>query len=322
MKNFEHVDATSVAGAVNLLRSNANCVPIAGGTDLLTQVKLGLVKPDLLVNLKTIPNLEHISFDKTGLNIGALATLDTIANNKEVREHYPALIKAIEVTASPQIRNSGTIGGNLTQSSRCWYYRGQFNCWLKQGEVCYAQEGENSHHAIFGGGPCYMVHPSDLAPVLIALETEVITGGRGGERRTLLAELFQLPSQDSRQLTVLEPGEIIIRLHVPMPLPASRGTYLKAMERKVWAFGLASVALQVVVENSEFIDARVVLGAVAPKPWRLFEVESFLRNQKTSPAVIARAAELVSEGAEPLGHNRYKIALVKGIFLEAFSNIL
>jgi len=154
MNNFEHADATTIADAISLLASNGSSVPIAGGTDLLTQIKLGLIKPGRLVNLKTIPGLDLITVVNNGLNIGALANLDTIANNSVVRVQYPVLIKAIEVTASPQLRNSGTVGGNLAQGPRCWYYRGQFQCWMKGGERCYARNGENSHHAIFGNGRC------------------------------------------------------------------------------------------------------------------------------------------------------------------------
>ncbi len=274
------------------------------------------------MNLKTVPGLDLITFGKTGLDIGALVTLDALAGNRAARERYPALIKAIEVTASPQLRNSGTIGGNLAQGSRCWYFRGQFHCWLKQGELCYAREGENSHHAIFGGGPCYMVHPSDLAPVLIALGAEVRTTGIRGERIMPVEELFQLPHEDGRQLTVLEPGEIITGVHLPVPVSGSSGTYLKAMERKVWAFALTSVALQLVVQDNVIKDSRVVLGGVAPKPWRLPEVEAFLHDRNIGPAVIGQAADMAVVGAQPLRGNNYKIALVKGIMREALSSIL
>jgi xanthine dehydrogenase YagS FAD-binding subunit len=193
MNNFEHADATTIADAISLLASNGSSVPIAGGTDLLTQIKLGLIKPGRLVNLKTIPGLDLITVVNNGLNIGALANLDTIANNSVVRVQYPALIKAIEVTASPQLRNSGTVGGNLAQGPRCWYYRGQFQCWMKGGERCYARNGENSHHAIFGNGRCNQVHPSDLAPVLIALGAEINIEGIRGRRTIPLSDLFQIP---------------------------------------------------------------------------------------------------------------------------------
>jgi xanthine dehydrogenase YagS FAD-binding subunit len=322
MNNFEHADATSVAEAISLLDSNGSSVPIAGGTDLLTQMKLGLIKPYRLVNLKTIPGLDLITVVNTGLNIGALAKLDTIANNKVVREQYSALIKAIEVIASPQLRNSGTVGGNLAQGPRCWYYRGQFHCWMKQGERCYARNGENSHHAIFGNGRCNQVHPSDLAPILIALGAEINIEGIRGQRTIPLSDFFQLPHEGSRQLTILDPGEIITSVHLPAPAPGGRSTYLKAMERKVWAFALASVAVQLVIEDGVIRNPVIVLGGVAPKPWRLPKSEDILRNQKITREVISEASDVAVEGAQPLNSNHYKIPLVKGILAEALSNIL
>ena len=322
MNKFEHADAASVAEAISLLASNGTSVPIAGGTDLLTQIKLGLIKPGRLVNLKTIPGLDLITVVNTGLNIRALAKLDAVANNRVVREQYPAIIKAIEVTASPQLRNSGTVGGNLAQGPRCWYYRGQFHCWMKQGERCYARNGENSHHAIFGNGRCNQAHPSDLAPVLIALGAEISIEGIRGRRTIPLSDLFQIPHEDSRQLTILDPGEIITMIHLPAPVSGSRSTYFKAMERKVWAFALASVAVQLVVEDGVIRSPVIILGGVAPKPWRLPKSEEMLRNQKISREVITKAAEVAVEGALPLNANHYKIPLVKGILTEALSGVL
>ena len=322
MNNFEHADATTIADAISLLASNGSSVPIAGGTDLLTQIKLGLIKPGRLVNLKTIPGLDLITVVNNGLNIGALANLDTIANNSVVRGQYPALIKAIEVTASPQLRNSGTVGGNLAQGPRCWYYRGQFQCWMKGGERCYARNGENSHHAIFGNGRCNQVHPSDLAPVLIALGAEINIEGIRGRRTIPLSDLFQIPHEGSWQLTILDPGEIITMIHLPTPVSGSRSTYFKAMERKVWSFALASVAVQLVIEDGVIRNPVIVLGGVAPKPWRLPKSEESLRNQTINREVITAAAETAVEGAQPLNANHYKIPLVKGILTEVLSDIL
>jgi len=321
MKNFEHVNAASAASAVSLLAAKGTSRPIACGTDLLTQMKLGIVEPDRLVNLKTISGLNSITAGETGLTIGALATLDSIGSNRVVREIYPALARAIEVAASPQLRNLGTIGGNLAQSSRCWYYRGQFQCWLKGGDVCQAKDGENSRHAILGGGPCYTVHPSDPTPALIVLGAEASIVGPKGERTIAVEDLFQLPHEGSRQLTTLEPQEIITSVRVPAPAPGSKGIYLKAMERKVWAFALVSVAVQLVMDGDMVRDARVVLGGVAPRPWRLPQTEKALRNQHRTQTVVSDTAELAIKGAQPIGHNRYKIALVKAMVKEALSSI-
>ena len=267
MKNFEHVNAASVAEAIKMLASSPGSRPIAGGTDLLTQMKSAIVQPARLVNLKTITGLDRINFDEeNGLEIGALATLDEIAANEEVKVRYPVLHKAISAAASPQLRNFGTIGGNLVQGSRCWYYRGPFHCWLKGGDKCYAREGENSHHAIFAGAACNTVQPSDPASALVALGAEVTIAGQRRKYTIPLEQLFQRPEKDSRQLTVLKPGEIIVLITVPVPAGGGRGTYVKAMDRRAWAFALASVAAQLTFVEDKVKDARIVLGGCSALP--------------------------------------------------------
>ena len=318
MKKFEHVNAATSTGAVTLLNQNHNSRTIAGGTDLFAEMRLGIITPDRLVNLKTIPGLAGIHFDeRNGLKIGALATLDDIAGNDIVRERYPILFKAISAAASPQLRNRGTIAGNLCQDSRCWYYRGQFRCWLKGGETCYAKDGENAYQAIFGGGPCYTVHSSDPAPALIALDTKLRIIGTDGERTLLLEGLYRGPHSGARRLTVLEPDEFITEIDIPVPAKGSRGTYIKAMERRVWSFALASVAAQITFDGDIIQDARLVLGGVAPKPWRVKDIESVLLNARLDGKNIDRAVELAGEGAQPLRHNGYKVPLIKGILKEA-----
>ena len=193
---------------------------------------------------------------------------------------------------------------------------------MRQGERCYARNGENSRHAIFGNGRCNQVHPSDLAPVLIALGAEINIEGTRGHRTIPLSDLFQIPHEGSRRLTILDRGEIITSVHVPAQIPGSRSTYLKAMDRKVWAFALASVAVQVVIEDGVIRNPVIVLGGVAPKPWRLPKCEDTLRNQKISREVITETAEVAVEGAQPLNSNHYKVPLVKGILIEALSTIL
>jgi xanthine dehydrogenase YagS FAD-binding subunit len=321
MKNFEHVNASSVEEAIALLESAGNARAIAGGTDLLTRLKLEMDDPDRLVNLKTIPGLAGIVENGTGLDIGALATLDSIASSAVVNEHYPLLARAIRAAASPQLRNFGTIGGNLCQYNRCWYFRGPFQCWLKHGAICFALEGENKNHAIFGGGPCYSIHPSDTAPVLIALQADVSISGRNGSRTLPVEDFFRLPREDSRQVTVLEPGEIITGIHIPRPDEGSAGVFLKAMERRVWSFAQASIAVQMNFENREIKDARIVLGGVAPVPWRLPRLETSFFGERIHPVLIVGAAEMAVAGAMPLSHNRYKIPLVKGLLTEALTQI-
>jgi len=318
VKDFEHVNALTVPSAIRLLSYGGVARLIAGGTDLLGEMKAGIVAPDRLVNVKTIPYLGDIGFDEAGgLRLGALATLDAIAGHDVVRRRYPALAEAILSAASPQLRNRGTVGGNLGQDSRCWYYRGPFHCWLKGGDICYAKDGENTYQAIFAGGPCYTVHPSDLAPALIALGAEVRIVGPRVERALPLEQFFQKPREGDRRLTVLRPSEIIVEIRIPTPATGSRGTYLKAMDRKAWAFALAGVAAQVAIDGGTVRDIHLVLSGVAPTPWRVPDAEAAIRGQRLDDDAIGRAADLAVAGAQPLSHNGYKIPLVKGLVREA-----
>ncbi len=322
MKTFEHVNAVSAQSAVKLLAPDGYSRPIAGGTDLLGQLKLGIVRLERLVNLKSISGLGEISFDEAnGLRIGALATLDEIAARDVVRERYPVLFKAISVAASPQLRNFGTIAGNLLQGSRCWYYRGAFRCWLKGGEKCYARDGENAHHAIFSGGPCYTVQPSDPAPALVALGAQATIVGPSGKRVVPVERLFQRPHEGGRTLHAIGPSEVITEVAVPPPAAGSRGTYLKAMERRVWAFALASCAANLTFEGDEVLEARLVLGGVAAVPWRAEAAEAVLRGNRFDVETVDKAAGLAAAGAQPLAHNSYKVPLVKAVVAQALKEL-
>jgi xanthine dehydrogenase YagS FAD-binding subunit len=321
MKNFSHVHATSLESAI-LLLDQGGSEPIAGGTDLLPRLKRGISAPLRLVNLKTVPGLDHVRFHASeGLAIGSLATLAAATRDPLVRANYPVLCMAVSAAATPQLRNMGTLGGNLLQDSRCWYYRGPFPCWLKGGKTCFAKEGENGHHALFGGGPCYTAHPSDPAPSLMALGAEVRVAGREGERTLALEDLFRIPEPTARRLTALQPSEIIVEVRVPPPEAGSRGVYLKAMERRTWGFALASVALQLAFEDGIVRRARVVLGGVAPVPWRAPGAEDALQGHEIDDRVIGEASELAVSGARPLRRNRYKIELVKGLMRQALERM-
>ncbi len=264
----------------------------------------------------------EIRFDEAnGLRIGVLATLDAISGNSIVRERYPLLFTSISAAALPWLGDSGTIGGNLCQDSGCRYYRGDFHCWLKGGEVCHARDGDNARHAIFGGGPCYAVHPSDPATALVALEAEVTMTGPDGEKTLPLERFFQRPREDSRRLNVLRPDETLVEVRVPAPAPGARATYLKATEEKVRTFGPGSVAARLVFEGDLVRDARVVLGGVAPSPWRLPAVDVSLQGRRLDDAAMNRASELAAAGAQPLALNALKVPLVKGIVRAALSEL-
>jgi xanthine dehydrogenase YagS FAD-binding subunit len=222
--------------------------------------------------------------------------------------------------ASPQLRNQGTIAGNICQKPRCWYYRGEFNCFRKGGDRCYAVAGENAYHCIFGGGPCFIVHPSDTAPALAAFGASIRIAGPKGIRSVPVEKFFVLPSVNVRKETVLEPGEIVTAI----VLPQSAGTissYRKVRARNSWDFALAGAAIAVKQDKDIVTSARVVLSGAAPVPWRSKETEDAIIGRRIDEGVIAKAAEAVVRGARPLGQNSYKVHLFQGIILEELAKL-
>jgi xanthine dehydrogenase YagS FAD-binding subunit len=314
MRTFEHVNAPDVQTAVALL-GEASTEAIAGGTDLLGELKERLRSPQRLVNLKTLAGLQEISYSpKAGLKLGALVTLAEIERHPIIQERFPILAQAAASAATPQLRNMGTIGGNLCQKPRCWYYRNKlFGCWLKGGDKCFAEDGESKYHAILGADRCHAVHPSDLAPALIALDATLRVVGPDLDGEISLEELYTKPTESRRQMTILGPGELITEVRVPTPKAGSRGVYLKAMERQSWSFALVSVAAQMNFEGERIADARVVLGGVAAIPWRARDSERILIGQRFSEGLAERAVEAAVAGAQPLRDNEYKVSLAKAL---------
>jgi xanthine dehydrogenase YagS FAD-binding subunit len=318
MKRFAHLNVHDLQEALSWLDETAK--PIAGGTDLLGEMKERIIAPERLVNLKAIPHLAEIAYsEKEGLRLGALVTLAQLESHRLIIEKYPALAQAAGLAASPQLRHMGTIGGNLCQSPRCWYYRNAlFPCWLKGGETCFATEGENAYHAILGGEPCHAVHPSDLAPALIALGARVRVVGPRLDDTIPLEELYRRPSEAHRRAIVLGPRELIAEVKVPPPRSESRSVYLKAMDRAVWTFALASVAAAVELDEASRVQqARLVLGGVAPIPWRAKAAEEVLQGQKITDKLARAAAEAALANAQPLRDNGYKVTLAKELVRRA-----
>jgi xanthine dehydrogenase YagS FAD-binding subunit len=321
MRNFDHIDAGTIQEAAKLLEEDDTRI-IAGGSNVLPLIKLGIAKPRRLINIKSIPTLNEISFDEEGgLKIGALVTIDSVAANKIVRERYKLLSEATYSIASPQIRNVATICGNLCQEPRCWYYRGPQECWLKGGRMCYAAAGENEHHAILGAGACNSVQPSDSAPALIALGAKAQINDSREERIIPVEEIFQKPVDGSRRLTSLRPGELITALEVPTPKKGNIGTYIKKMNRRIWTFASVSIAAQLTIENGVVGDAKLVLGGVSSIPWRLSQSEMELGGHPLDDETIERAVEASTTGARPLKHNAYKIPLARGVVMEALTKL-
>ena len=330
MKAFEWASPATINEAVQLLKSapvtsdmDEAARPIAGGQDLLTTMKDYSTRPSRVVNLKGIRGLDRIQGNtRTGLTIGALVTLTQLEENAVMRASFPGLAEAAHSIATPQIRNLGTVGGNLCQRPRCWYFRlEEVICLKKGGSECYAAKGENKYNAIFGGGPSYIVHPSDLAPMLVALGASVSVVGAEGKRVIQLDKFFTLPADGNiRRENVLKNDEIITQIQVPASPVAARSTYLKFKERESMDFALASVAAAVQLRASKSIaQARVVLGGVAPIPWRAPQAEQFLAGKMPSPDVLAEAARLALQGAQPLEKNAYKVPLAQTLVRRALA---
>ena len=323
MNNFQHSNAKSLKEAFSLLGDDWNKTRIiAGGTDLLGEMKKGIISPKVLVNIKTISDINFIKYEKgKGLRIGALARLVDIEENTAIQEKFTALWQAARVIGSPQLRNMGTIGGNLCQRPRCWYYRGEFHCFRKGGRECFALRGENMYHCIFGAQGCFIVHPSDTAPALMALKAKVKIANSQAEKTLPLEDFFLGPDKDMQRENTLKPNEILTEILLPEPAVGTRSLYLKKSERKVWDFALVSVAAALSFKGKSCQEARLVLGGVAPIPWRLKQVEDYLAGKEINSKVAKRAGELAVKGAKPLKQNGYKVEIVKIMVKEALLSL-
>lgn len=332
MKAFEWATPTTVDEAVKLLRPAQPSAdiddaprPMGGGQDLLTTTKEYITRPTRIVNLKGIRGLDKIEGSASkGLTIGALVTLAQLEEHAEVRKSFPGLAEAANAVATQQLRNLGTIAGNLCQRPRCWYYRLEHVICLKKGGTeCYAAAGENKYNAIFGGGPSYIVHPSDLAPMLLALGASVNVVGSEGKRTIPLDKFFTLPTEGNvRRENVLKPDDIITEIQVPASAFAVRSTYLKFKERSSLDFAMSSVAAAVEMgQDGNVKQARIVLGGVAPIPWRVPKAEAALVGKPLNEEMLARAARLALQGAVPLAKNGYKVPLTQTLVRRALAKV-
>jgi xanthine dehydrogenase YagS FAD-binding subunit len=318
MRPFAYKSPERIEEVFPLLGANSRA--IAGGTDLLTLMKADLAAPEQLVNVKRVLP-KGIALSGEGLTIGALSTLAEIETSADVRSRYAALAQAAAVAASTQVRNMASIGGNLLQRPRCWYFRNaDIPCWLKGGDRCPARDGENRHHAIFGPGPCHAVHPSDLAPALIALQAEVRVRGPRGEKALPLESFFALPSESRRSETLLAEDELVVAIRLPKA-DGVRSVYLKAMDRASFAFALVGVAAALRFEGRRVAQARIVLSGVAPIPWRIPAAERALEGGDLSESALERAADAALQDAVPLAKNAYKIPLARTLIKRALTSV-
>ena len=317
MKAFTNANPKTVAQALTVIRdakSAGHAVAIAGGgSDMLGQIKERLVAPDVLVRLKTIAGLDQVKAEKGGVTIGGQITLDALTRHDLIRRDYRVLAESAQDVATPQIRNVATLAGNVCQRPWCWYYRNGFRCFKAGGNTCYSANGENEFHAIFGGGPSYIVHPSDTAPALVALDATFTIAGASGRRTVRAADFFTLPAVDAARENVLADGEILESIALPAAHPGVRSTYHKIMDREAWTHAVLSAAVVLDMDGAVCRDARVVLGGVAPIPWRLPEVEKMLAGQRITPELAARAGEQAVANARPLEKNKYKVPLARNL---------
>jgi len=324
VKAFTNANARDLTQAITLVRqardAHRSVAVAGGGSDLLGMMKEGLVAPDVVVHLGSIKSLDRVTV-KNGVTIGGSTTLDALATNAAIRRDYRVLAEAAESVATPQIRNVATIAGNVCQRPWCWYYRNGFKCLKNGGTTCYSISGENEFHAIFGGGPSYIVHPSDTASALVALDATFRIVGPAGERRVAAADFFTLPTVDASRENVLKNDEVLAEIVVPARPAGTRSTYHKILDREAWTHAVVSAAVVLDMNKDVCRTARIVLGGVAPIPWRLPEVEKLLAGQRITPELAAAAGEAAVAGAKPLAKNAYKVPLTRNMVRRTLEDI-
>jgi xanthine dehydrogenase YagS FAD-binding subunit len=319
MKDFKIAEPQTIDQVTSLTIDKKDKYKLmAGGTDLLAEIKDEIIGPEVVVDLKSIPDLSYIKKEKNGVRIGALTSLTRLAEDTLIKNEYPALHEAANSVASPQLRNMGTTGGNLCQRPRCWYYRDpQVKCRKKGGSRCFALRGKNKYHAILGGGLCYIVHPSDLAPTLITLDAEILINSAQGDKTIPLASFYILPKVNVRKENILEPNEVLREIRIPLVKKGEKSTYSKFIERGAWDFAVVSAAVKGTVSGGIFRDIKIVLGGVAPIPWRLTKAENVIKGKKVTEDLVREAAREALKEAKPLEENGYKKELAEIVLYRA-----
>jgi xanthine dehydrogenase YagS FAD-binding subunit len=320
MKSYELYEPTSVQQAVGLLNQfGATSKALGGGSDLIGGVMKdwvqgkGMPYPVQVVDLTTIPALHGITIGADGAHIGATTTLTEISEHKDLQAQFPVLVEATLSVASPLIRNFGTIGGNINQRPRCWFFRGEdFACYKKGGDFCYAVTGDNRYHAIIGGELCYIVHPSDTATALLALNAQAKIAGPGGERTVPFDQYFHGPREDVLTENVLKANEVMTEVFIPTPAAGTRQAWTKLKDRQTYDFAVLSVASVFTTDGGNWKDGRVTLGGVAPVPYRAQVVEDALKG-KDIKTNIKQAAAQVRTVARPMSLNAYKVEIAQGL---------
>lgn len=292
---------------------------VGGGQDSWDWLKNRVRRTQAVIDLSGVAQLKGVREHEGGLAIGALTTLTEVEEHPLVRERFGLLASAARRVASPQIRNAGTLGGNISQDTRCWYYRGGVDCYRAGGNMCYADtpEGQNREHAIFGASRCVAVTPSDTACALTALDASVVLARSGGERVLTAAQFFVAPGTDIRRMTALRPGEILTEVRIPATWAGAQFHFEKVADRQVWDFALLSIAAAFRMQEGRITDSRLVLGAAACVPWRLRAVEAALVDRVRDAATADAVATLETGKARTLNYNGFKVPLMENLVRRA-----
>lgn len=319
MMNFEYVRASTAAGAVSMLTKQSDAVFIAGGTNLVDLMKRGVVSPMRLIDINTLP-LKEITLSGNKVTIGALALNSAVSEHPLVIKHFPLLSYALKAGASQQLRNMATVGGNMMQRTRCsYFYDTVMPCNKREpGTGCGAMQGINRMHAIFGSSEnCIAVHPSDMCVALAALDASVIIRGAKGDRKILFTDFHRLPGNTPEKDNNLQPGELITHVEIPVNAFQQHAYYLKIRDRASYAFALVSVAAALEMQGNKISKARLAMGGVAHKPWRLTEAEAFLKGKEATETNFKAAAALAMQGAKAYEHNSFKLQMAPNAIAEA-----
>ena len=320
MPAFELFQPESTGDAMSLLtRYGSDAWIMAGGMDSFDWLKDRIKRPSVVIDLSRVQDLRGIKESNGGLEIGAGTTLTEVVRNPLVRDKFALLAEAAELVASPQIRNQGTVGGNVTQDTRCWYYRAGWSCYRAGGNICYADTPTaiNREHAILGADRCVAVNPSDTAPALVALDAQMVIQSASGVRVVNAEDYFIGPGTDITRMTVLAPGELLTAIRIPSTWASAQFYFEKVRDRNVWDFPLLNVASASRMSGGNIQSIRIVINAAAARPLRLHTVEAAVIGKPRNEQTAMLAGELAIEGAQALRHNGYKIPLMRNLVKRA-----
>ena len=328
MNKFKWYEAASVEDAIKNTNTTVGeelytptgkaAIIKSGGIDVLDMIKEGLIEPEVVVNIKNIPGMSGIKMDDNALHVGANNTLSEVVENQEVKNIYPALYEAIIHAATPQLRNTSTIAGNIAQRTRCWYFRSADHpCLRKGGDRCFARHsetGQNENHSLFENDTCVSVHSSSISTALMAYNAKlVIKTATGKEKEVTMDEFFVTPAEDISQENILKNQEIITSVIIPKPNNNTRVYYHKQVQRESYDWSIGDVAIVAEMDGNKCKSVRMVLGAAAPIPYRVTAVEEYLAGKRINETVAKKAGEISMEAARPLSQNNYKVPLFKNI---------